>query len=178
MTKFAVFLRGVNVGGISMKSADLRQTLQALPVAGVKTLLASGNVVCSSDLRPEELKSEVEKALRGRFGYEAWVVILDADAVRGIVAECPYPADDPTTHTYITLFSEPAILAELVEFAASVGEEVSVIGAEAAAWKSPKGETLESPLNAFTNKARFKSATTTRNIRTILKVDAALEQLP
>ncbi|GAB3532146.1 DUF1697 domain-containing protein [Arthrobacter tecti] len=174
MSDYAVFLRGVNVGGVTIKSADLKQTMAALPVTNVKTLLASGNVVCSSDLAPTELKSAAEQALRTRFGYEAWVVVLDADAVSRIVSECPFPADDPTTHTYLTLFSDPAVLAELVKFAGTINEPVHPLGTVAAAWQSPKGQTLESPLNAFTNKARFKSATTTRNIRTMQKVLAAL----
>lgn len=174
MTRYAVFLRGVNVGGITIKSADLRETFESLPVSDVKTLLASGNVVCSSSLTAADLKSHSEHALRERFGYEAWVVVLDADTVQGIVAACPFPADDPATHTYLTLFSDPAVLTEMVEFARSVDEPVQPLGAIAAAWQAPKGGTLTSPLNAFTNRARFRTATTTRNLRTLQKVLAAL----
>lgn len=174
MTEYAVFLRGVNVGGITIRSSDLRETFGTLPVTDVKTLLASGNVVCSSDLTASELKSRSEDALRQRFGYVAWVVVLEADAVESIVAECPYPADDPATHTYVTLFSDAAVLREMVEFGLSIGEPVQPLGSVAAAWQSPKGSTLESPLNAFTNRARFKSAATTRNLRTLQRVLAAL----
>lgn len=174
MARYAVFLRGVNVGGISIKSADLRETFEKLPVSEVKTLLASGNVVCSSDLSPKDLKSRSEQALRDRFGYVAWVVVLPADAVAGIVAECPFPADDPGVHTYLTLFSDPEVLAEFIEFARSVNDPVHALGAVAVAWRAPKGGTLESPLNAFSNRARFKNATTTRNLRTMQKVLGAL----
>lgn len=173
MTNYAVFLRGVNVGGITIKSADLRSAFGALPVSGVKTLLASGNVLCSSDLAVSELKADSERILRERFGYEAWVVVLDAGTLAWIVEECPFPSDDPEVHTYVTLFSDPAVLGELVSYASSIGEPVHRLGAAAAAWQSPKGRTLESPLNAFTNKARFKNATTTRNLRTLQKVLAA-----
>lgn len=174
MTRYAIFLRGVNVGGVTIKSADLRTTFEALPVSGVKTLLASGNVVCSSDLTADELKSQSERSLRQRFGYEAWVVVLDAATVGSIVADCPFPADDPGIHTYLTLFSDPAVLAEMIEFARSINEPVQPLGTIAAAWQAPKGGTLDSPLNAFTNRAGFKRATTTRNLRTLQKVLAAL----
>jgi uncharacterized protein (DUF1697 family) len=174
MTRYAIFLRGVNVGGITIKSADLRETFGALAVSGVRTLLASGNVVCSSDLSPEDLKSQSERALRERFGYHAWVVVLEAGAVESIIAGCPFPADDAATHTYLTLFSDPAVLAEFVHFARSVNEPVHPLGTIAAAWQAPKGGTLESPLNAFSNRTRFKRATTTRNIRTLEKVLGAL----
>lgn len=174
MTRYAVFLRGVNVGGITIKSKDLRDTFESFAVSDVKTLLASGNVVCSSDLASAELKTRSEEALRQRFGYEAWVVVLDAATLGNIISDCPFPADDPRTHTYITLFSDPAVLRELIEFARGIGETVQPLGTVAAAWQAPKGSTLTSPLNAFTNRTRFKSATTTRNLRTLQKVLAAL----
>ena len=164
----------MNVGGITIKSAALRETFESLPVSNVKTLLASGNVVCCSDLEPADLKSQSEKALRERFGYEAWVVVLDAFMVESIIGDCPFPADDAATHTYLTLFSNAAVLTEMAEFARSINEPVQPLGTIAAAWQSPKGGTLQSPLNAFTNRARFKSTTTTRNLRTLQKVLAAL----
>lgn len=174
MTSYAIFLRGVNVGGITIKSADLRESFSELPVSGVKTLLASGNVVCSSELTAYDLKSESERVLRERFGYEAWVVVLDAGTVERIVAACPFPADDPASHTYLTLFSDPAVLTELLDFARSIDEPVQPLETIAAAWQAPKGGTLQSPLSAFTNRSRFKSASTTRNLRTLHRVLAAL----
>lgn len=175
-TGYAVFLRGVNVGGITIRSADLKKLFTRLPVTGVRTLLASGNVVCRSGLTAGELKSLSEEALREGFGYDAWVVVLDGDTVKHIVAGCPFPADDPTTNTYITLFSDPALHTELLEFARSSGETAHPLGPAAVAWQSPKGKTLESPLNAFTNRSRFRNSTTTRNLRTLHKVAAALSE--
>lgn len=174
MTRYAVFLRGVNVGGVTIKSAELREAFESLAVREVKTLLASGNVVCSSDLPAGALKVQTEEALRKRFGYDAWVVVLDLAAVEHLVEACPFPADDPAVHTYLTLFSDAAVLDELIRFADSIGEPVRKIGTTAAAWRAPKGQTLESPLNAFTNRSRFRSAATTRNLRTLQKVLTAL----
>ena len=45
MTRYAALLRGVNVGGITMKMADVRDALTADGFAGVTTILASGNVL-------------------------------------------------------------------------------------------------------------------------------------
>lgn len=108
MENFAVFLRGVNVGGVTIKSADLKACLAALPVSGVKTLLASGNVVLQASLTAGELKSAVEAALRERFGYEAWVVVLTGSRIGELIAACPYPADSAELHTYLTLFADHA----------------------------------------------------------------------
>lgn len=175
MADYAVFLRGVNVGGITIKMADLRVAAASLPVTRVKTLLASGNLTCTSALPPEQLKTAFETVLRTTFRYEAWVVILERGRLRDLVDACPFPTDDPATHTYITLFSDPAVLTELVDAAAGTGDEPTVLGPEAAAWQAPRGGTLDSPLNRLTAKPRFKTSTTTRNLRTLHKVIAALE---
>ncbi|MHA7293648.1 DUF1697 domain-containing protein [Arthrobacter sp. HLT1-21] len=174
MTNFVVFLRGVNVGGINLKMAELRAAVQTLEVGNVKTLLASGNLTCSTDLSAPELKSSVEALLRSTFGYDAWVVVLEAGRLRELVDSCPFPADDPDTHSYLTLFSAPDALADLVHAAADLEPGLTVLGPEAAAWLAPRGGTLESPLSKLTAKPRFKNSTTTRNLRTLHKVLAAL----
>ncbi|MFD1214158.1 DUF1697 domain-containing protein [Arthrobacter sp. GCM10027362] len=174
MTRYAVFLRGINVNGINIKMADLKRELAKLPLQGVETLLASGNVVCSAEAPASEVKDLVEQRLREAFGYDAWVIVLPAERVRELVAACPYPPDDDGMHTYITLGSDEERLRELFDAGAGAGAEQVSLGPEAMAWRCPKGATLDSPLSKLGAKARYKSTTTTRNLRTMLKVlDAA-----
>jgi uncharacterized protein (DUF1697 family) len=177
MGSYAVFLRGINVGGINIKMADLREALKASGFADARTLLASGNVVLTSTLDAADIKRECERCLRESFGYDAWVVVLDAARVSELVAACPYPDDDKTTHTYVTLASDEAMLDELVAAGAALeGSEQKRLGPEALAWLAPAGGTLDSPFSKITAKARFKASTTTRNLRTLIKVrDAAAE---
>jgi uncharacterized protein (DUF1697 family) len=170
MTTYAVFLRGINVGGINIKMADLKRELAALPLQEVRTLLASGNVVCAAGAPAAEVKAMVEQRLREAFGYDAWVIVLPAGRVRELVGACPWPPDDAHTHTYITLASDPALLRELAGAGAAAGAEQALLGPEALAWRSPKGGTPDSPLGKLGAKARYKSTTTTRNLRTLLKV--------
>ena len=172
MTEYAVFLRGVNVGGITLKMAEVRTVLAALDVTDVRTLLASGNIVLSTDLDPQALKARVEAALRDAFGYDAWVVVLTRGELEAIVETCPYPPDDASTHTYITLSSDPTALDELAAVTdGSDGQKRLAPGATA--WLATRGATLESPLSKATAKPKFKATTTTRNLRTLLKVKAA-----
>jgi uncharacterized protein (DUF1697 family) len=177
MGSYAVFLRGINVGGINIKMADLRAALDAAGFSNARTLLASGNVVLASSLDAAAVKRECEKCLREAFGYDAWVVVLDAARVSELVAACPYPDDDKGTHTYITLSSDQAMLDELDAAGAALAEaEQTRLGPEALAWLAPAGGTLDSPLSKITAKSRFKASTTTRNLRTLVKVrDAAVE---
>ncbi|MET1086840.1 MAG: DUF1697 domain-containing protein [Arthrobacter sp.] len=175
MNSYAVFLRGINVGGINIKMADLRDALVAQGFAGVKTLLASGNVVLASELDAAAVKQEFEKCLRASFGYDAWVVVLTARRVSELVDACPYPEDDKSTHTYITLASDTGSLDELDTAGAALeGAEQKRLGPEALAWLAPAGGTLDSPFSKISSKPKFKATTTTRNLRTLIKVrDAA-----
>jgi len=175
MSSYAVFLRGVNVGGITIKMAELKDALKSRPFSGVKTLLASGNVVLSSDLSAAGVKKEFEACLREAFGYDAWVVVLASDRVGELVAVCPYPADDSSTHTYLTLGSDADVLAELHEAGRALdGTELTLLGPEALAWLAPAGGTLDSPFSKLSSKPKYKASTTTRNLRTMIKVrDAA-----
>jgi uncharacterized protein (DUF1697 family) len=175
MTNYAVFLRGINVGGINIKMADLRTALQKLPLTGVKTLLASGNIVCSAEVPAAELKSLVEGCLRENFGYDAWVVVLDQERLEAIIAACPYPPDSKEQHSYVTLSSDPAVLDELETLGGGLaGVELARLSPEALAWLAPAGGTLDSPFSKLSAKAKYKSTTTTRNVRTLLKCRDAL----
>ncbi len=48
-SRWVALLRGVNVGGITVRSADLAQVFAELGFASVRTVLASGNVVFETD---------------------------------------------------------------------------------------------------------------------------------
>ena len=50
MSEWVVLLRGINVGGINIKMADLRVALTAAGFTDVRTVLATGNVLLSSPL--------------------------------------------------------------------------------------------------------------------------------
>ena len=175
MNSYAVFLRGINVGGRNIKMADLRTALESTGFDGVTTLLASGNVVLASGLAPAAVKKTFEDCLRKSFGYDAWVVVLSARRVSELVDACPYPDDDKSTHTYVTLASDTAALDELDAAGAALeGSEQKRLCPEALAWLAPAGGTLDSPFSKISSKAKYKATTTTRNLRTLVKVrDAA-----
>lgn len=175
MTNYAIFLRGINVGGINIKMAELRTALTQLPLGNVKTLLASGNVVCSSEADAGEVKSLLEACLRENFGYDAWVVVLDEARLASVLEACKYPADDKTQHSYVTLSSATAILDELESLGRELATtELTRLSPEALAWLAPAGGTLDSPFSKISAKARYKSTTTTRNLRTLLKCRDAM----
>ena len=61
MSKYAAFLRGINVGGhnpVPMKS--LKTAMESLGFHNVRTLLASGNVICES---PSQSTDSLERTI-------------------------------------------------------------------------------------------------------------------
>ncbi len=170
--RYAIFLRGVNVGGITVRMADLRAELATLPVDDVATVLASGNVTCTSRLAPAELKALMEQALRRRFGYVAWVIVVGHDALRAMFASLTEPAgSSPEEHTYVTFFAGAEELEAFLREARAVPDQPAILaGGTAICWRSPKGRSTDVPLAKLLARARYVSTSTTRNTTTIARV--------
>ena len=117
----------------------------------------------------------MEECLRAKFGYDAWVVVLTGARVAELVEACPYPPDSDDQHAYVTLSSDHAVLDELFRLGSALeGTQLTRLGPEALAWQAPVGQTLDTPFSKLASKAKYKSTTTTRNLRTLMKVrDAA-----
>lgn len=173
MTRYVALLRGVNVGGITVKMADLKETVIGAGFTNVKTVLASGNVLFDSDRTDTAgIKSDIESALRDRFGYEAWIVLLDQPTLARLVAEFPFDAERDGWHPYVLLASDPAVLTEMVTAAADLelGDEALQLGDGVLYWHVERGQTLQSPFGKLSGKAKYRSTTTNRNLRTLRKL--------
>lgn len=174
MTRYAVFLRGVNVGGIKVPSKDLRELLASLGFSDVKTYLQTGNVTFSSDMRPAELVTQLERTLSERFGYDARVMVYDHADLQAIVSGFPFPASDDL-HRYVVLVSDETILPELIGFANQLDADIERIapGPGVLYWQLPKGMSLDTVFAKVMTKAKIKRVTTTRNLNTLEKMVSA-----
>lgn len=167
--RVALLLRGVNVGGVTVRSADLREALAGAGLADVVTVLASGNaVVTAADARSAARAAEA--ALEARYGRRIRVLGIAIDAVRRIVDAYPHAEDDAHT-PYVVLELEPGVARELAALEAGEGEAIAA-GAGVVYWSNPKGTTLTSPF-AKALEHTAKDRVTTRNLRTLRKVLAA-----
>lgn len=171
MARWAAFLRGVNVGTIKVTSAALRSCLEDLGLTEVDTVLATGNAVFTSPRRPAPLKQAIEQALRDSFGYDAWIVLLDAAEVTAAIDGCTLQPKDGW-HTYYLLGSDDAVLDELAGLAPD--DAPVARGPRVLYWQVREGETLTTPFSKVLAKAKYKAHTTTRNARTMAKVAATL----
>jgi uncharacterized protein (DUF1697 family) len=75
MKTYAILLRGINVGGKNkVPMAELKKCLEDLGFSGVKTYIASGNVIVRSDLTRVRVKELVERALPSHFKLDSELI--------------------------------------------------------------------------------------------------------
>jgi uncharacterized protein (DUF1697 family) len=171
MNKFAVFLRGVNVGGVNLKMAEVAAALADAGFANVRTILASGNVLLESSAGVAAVRKKAEATLRERFGYDAWVLAYDIDTVRAVVDAYPFERELDGYQSYVTFVTDEAVLDELAELGEHAGSDEKISrGDDVVYWQVPKGSTLDSTIGKTMGKPRYKASTTTRNLRTLAKV--------
>ncbi|OBF85588.1 pyridoxamine 5-phosphate oxidase [Mycobacterium sp. 852002-51163_SCH5372311] len=172
MTTYAAFLRGVNVGGVNLKMAEVKAALTDAGFSDVRTILATGNVLLKSSAGVASVRKKAEAALREKFGYDAWVLAYDIDTVRAIDEAYPFERELDGYQSYVTFVTDAKVLDELAKLEAGPKEKISR-GPEPLGviyWQVPKGSTLDSPIGKTMGKPRYKSSTTTRNLRTLSKV--------
>jgi uncharacterized protein (DUF1697 family) len=162
----------VNVGGITVRSADLADLFRGLGFANVRTVLASGNVLFDSESPAAELKPQIERALGERFGYDAWIVLLDHAALERIAAAYPFERDDDAFTPYVVFGSDPATLQDLADAAAEPDPSVESVslGHGALYWRVVKGSTIDFPVGKLLAKGKYRTSTTNRNLRTVEKL--------
>jgi len=173
VTSYIALLRGVNVGGITVKSDELRELFEGLGFGGVRTVLASGNVVFEATKREGHtaVKRRIEAALGERFGYDAWIVLVTREELERAVEAFPFDADDARRQPWVIFASEPAVVEELLE-AVDADPDVDplAMGDGVLYWNPVKGTTVQTPFAKLIGKAKYKPTTTNRNLRTLQRI--------
>jgi uncharacterized protein (DUF1697 family) len=169
MTRYVALLRGVNVGGVNMKMADLAEVVRGLGYDDVKTVLASGNVLFTTTDAAATAKERLEAALRERFGYEAWVHVLTVDQVRKIVDAYPFERS-AEKHAYVVFLLKPELVDQLLAVELDPTVEEAARGDGVIYWTTPKGSTLDSAMGKAQGSGKHKPWLTTRNLNTLEKL--------
>ena len=176
MMRYVALLRGINVNGITVAMNDLVETFQGLGYTDVKTVVASGNVVFSVDdaapASPDAIKTRIEAALSERFGYEAWIVLIDEAELAREVRSYPFDAEREGWHAYVMFGSDPSHLAELAGHARELdpADERIELGHGVLYWEVRRAVGIKSALSKKSAKVKYRATTTTRNLNTLQKI--------
>src|SRR3954447_6019221 len=106
MPRYAVFLRGINVGRAKQVAmADLRATLAGLGYEDVTTLLRRGNAVFTARARSAaKLEREIERTLKSELALESACLVRTAAELRAVVAADPFGEAASNGSRYLALF--------------------------------------------------------------------------
>ena len=169
--RYCAFLRGVNVNGTSMKMAEVCDVFSKEGMKEVTSVLASGNILFSTELTNSEAKEILEKAMSVHFNYEAFLFIKSKDETEVMLKNCPFEEKDEL-HTYIfvaTRETEKILEEEFSKSKKEENERAAVVG-NTFYWQVPKGNTLGSEFGKILGKKILKPHITSRNINTFRKI--------
>lgn len=169
--RYCAFLRGVNVRGTTIKMADVCAVFTKAGMKDVDSVLATGNIIFSSDKASLSLKDLLENALCKRFDYEAFIFIYDQKTVLQLFDANPYEAD-PDWHVYAFIGYKgiEQTLMNRFKAAKKIENEDAKISKGFFFWRVPKGATLDSDFGKVLGNKVLKEHFTSRNINTIEKV--------
>jgi len=210
VTEWVALLRGVNVGGVTIRSEELASAVRSAGLDDVRTVLASGNVLFTTPDAPgtsaapdvpgepdaaggadrdaaSGLRARLEAALSDRFAYEARVFV--APRSRVVATIDAYPFEELTDRqAYVVVTDDADVLEDLLAAMAEAVradrtatsfepgtpalDDVDRVarGDGVAYWSCPKGASTTTPVAKVLTRARFRTATTTRNLATLRKL--------
>ena len=168
------FLRGINVGTAKRVSmASLRQLLEDLGYADVRTLLNSGNVVFTAGRAGgAEIADRIHKAVASRLGVTSRVIVLSAGELAEALDENPLAEGlDNPSRLLIMVLADASTRKRLASITRERWTpEAVALGRRAAYLWCPDG-LAKSPLVAATTRAVGEDGTA-RNLATMSKLRA------
>ena len=176
MARFAVLLRGVNVGSAKrVPMAEFRALLEALGHGSVRTLLNSGNAVFDSGERSAARHAQrIHESLLERLKVDVPVVVKSAQDFSAITAgNVLAPIASDPSRLLVAFAQEAAALAALAPVAAlAAAPEMMHIGPRAAYLWCPNGILQSQAGEALLG--RVGRVVTTRNWGTVCKLEGLL----
>ena len=175
MQRYIALLRGINVGGHTVKMETLRTYLEAIGLSNVSTFIASGNVIFESDVADTAaVEKQIEEKLFEELGYRVPAYVRSDSEIVAVASYSPFPAEklaqDGSSLYVVFLRAAPAEMArDKVLAARTTTDEFHVHGREIYWWCRTK--ISDSPL--FSGSLLDKTIgapSTTRNITTVRKL--------
>jgi uncharacterized protein (DUF1697 family) len=92
MTTYVALLRSVNLlGSTVLKMAELRALAEELGLGAVRTFIASGNLLFTSDKPEEQLRLMLEQRVAAHMGRKVAVLVRTAEEMNAVHLANPFP---------------------------------------------------------------------------------------
>jgi uncharacterized protein (DUF1697 family) len=174
VVRLVAFLKGINVGGHTVKMDVLKRLFVAMDFTEVSTFIASGNVVFSTSARNHlQLARTIEKSLEQGLGFAAPTFIRTADEVTALAGRDLFPGLPDSGSQYVG-FLEAAPGPARVKAIMALGSEVNrfVVRERDVHWWTTGGLS-DSGLSYVAIEKTVAAPATFRGMRTVIRLAAA-----
>lgn len=91
MKTYISLLRGINVSGQKkIKMTELAILYENAGFQSIQTYIQSGNVIFTSDKKPQVINNLIKQSIAEKFGFEVPVLVFSAEELGSIVKGNPY----------------------------------------------------------------------------------------
>ena len=178
MPRFVALLRAINVGGRTVKMADLCALFEQARLTDVQSVIASGNVLFTTRAADAAaLEQRIEAALRTGLGYDVATYVRSGAELDAVVRHDPFDAKDPVieSHTVHVIFTRAPIdreqAARIVSLATDY-DELHVFGREVF-WRT-RGRSSDTKIKPGAFAKALGDPGTARNVTTVRKLATKL----
>lgn len=171
MTTYISLLRGINVSGQKkILMSDLKFLYEELGFSDIVTYIQSGNVIFKSSLKTTatKLAKQIEDKIKENYGFDVPVIIRTQNDLQNIINKNPFK-DNLIESLYVTFLSNQpnTNYIEKLENVNFLPDKFELIDKEIYLSVLSYGNTKLS--NSFFE-SKLKVTTTTRNLKTIMKL--------
>jgi uncharacterized protein (DUF1697 family) len=179
LASFIALLRGINVSGRNtIPMAELRTLCTELGWGDVQTYIQSGNVIFTARTSIPSIETTLERAIERRFGLTIPVIVRAATDWSAYVRGNPFP-DASRSEPNLVMLALPKAAPQRdavdgLRARAFNGERITQVGD--AIWIHYASGAAKSKLSPALLDRLVGSPVTTRNWRTVLKLDELTRQ--
>jgi uncharacterized protein (DUF1697 family) len=173
MARHIALLRGINVGGHTVKMQELRRLFESLGFSDIETVIASGNVVFkAAERRARKLEQAIERHLAQELGYEVATFLRTIPELTKVTAQKHFDLakEAPGAVVYVIfLRSGPAATVEQALRALDTDNDEARVGKREVYWlRRARGKDSE-VFGAKLGKL-LGAETTARNMNTVQRI--------
>ena len=109
MTTYVALLRGIMPMNPNMRGEKLKGVFESLGFNGVKTVIASGNVIFeTSSKNISVLETKIEKALTAQLGFKSATMVRSKQVLEQLVKSDPFKGikDERPNYLVVTFFKD------------------------------------------------------------------------
>lgn len=177
MDDWVALLRGVNVGGGNkVPMAQLRDLATGLGWQGVRTYIASGNLVFRADGTADDLAAMLRTGMAAQMGVSVPILLLPGADIQAALAACPFQPDKGSHVHVFFLFGPPTLDTALRD--ALIAPTETLIVEDSRVWLHAPEGIGRSKLAEKLHKVITGTNMTARNLSTLRALVGMLEAKP